>query len=100
MVTRATMKPPMPPIINGRTAVSGAAVNRFQLQAAVSTAQIRRIPVLFTAPEIVMLSAESSWARRKVFELNAGLDVFIKAIQLVYRYRRMCVGPAAAWEDF
>ena len=50
------MSPPINPIMSGSPAVSGETVNRFQLQAAVSTAQIRRMPVLFTAPEIVMLS--------------------------------------------
>jgi hypothetical protein len=56
-------------------------VNRFQLQAAVATTQINKMPVLLTVPEMVMLSSNTAPPTRNASPDNAGLEVFIRAIE-------------------
>ena len=65
MVTIARMNPPMAPtriigpmacIASSGEAGLNALKKRFHVQAAVATQQMSRMPVLFTAPEMVMLS--------------------------------------------
>src|SRR5665811_2423419 len=83
MVTRATMNPPMPP-----TATSGAmpaiassgevaAKKRFQVNAAPATHSTTRMPVLLTAPEIVIPSPRVLSLVRKASWPSAGFEVLI-----------------------
>src|ERR1035438_6750280 len=91
LVARAKINPPNKPTsISGATAAMlRAGKNWLQVQAAVTSEQRSRTPVLFTVPESVMRSAASTrppipppyWTPgrlRKVLSLRAGLDVFIK----------------------
>src|SRR5271157_5000291 len=89
MVTIARMNPPMPPTtIMGAIACiassgEGALKKRFHVHAAVATQQMSRMPVLLTAPEMVMLSPKVASPVRKVSPLKAGLEVLIHcALQL------------------
>src|SRR5271157_6002616 len=83
MVTIARMNPPMPPTTNmGAIACiassgEGALKKRFHVHAAVATQQMSRMPVLLTAPEMVMLSPKVASPVRKVSPLKAGLEVLI-----------------------
>src|SRR5580704_1199922 len=55
-------------------------MNRFQLQAAVATAQISKMPVLLTVPEMVMLSPSTAPLMRNASPDSAGFEVFSRAI--------------------
>src|ERR1017187_4106106 len=83
MVTRATMNPPMPPTATSgamaRMASSGdgAAKNLFQVNAALATHSSTRMPVLFTAPEMVIPSPRVLSLVRKVSWPSAGFEVLI-----------------------
>src|SRR5579862_185253 len=80
-VTSARMKPPMPPTARSGIAASGERVKRFQLQAAVATTQINRMPALLTVPETVMVSPNAVLSARNTSPDKAGLDVFSIAIE-------------------
>src|SRR5271166_3140087 len=83
IVTIATMNPPMPPIATSGAmpaiASSGEAApkKRFQTKAALATHSSTRIPVLFTAPEMVIPSPRVLSTVRKVSWLSAGFEVLI-----------------------
>src|SRR5580658_5130786 len=78
MVTSAMMKPPIPPAISsGKTACGPSVTNLSQVQAAVATVQISRMPVLFTVPCRVMASPAATWPW-KAFALSAGFEVLSK----------------------
>src|SRR5262252_2080416 len=88
-VTRARMKPPMPPmaIMGATDDGSPVAKKRFHVHAAEATHKITRMPVLFTAPDTVMVSPPKPARSRKVFRPSVGFAVFIRsAIQVLLRF--------------
>src|SRR4029077_17596098 len=81
IVISATMNPPMAPTANkGPTYnidASGAHAfrNRLQVQAAVATVQISRMPVLLTDPDTVIRSPITKPSVSNADGFNAGFDV-------------------------
>src|ERR1035441_760456 len=90
MVTSAKINPPSAPIPTSGNTVSEerAWKNRLQLQAAVATTQISRIPVLLTVPVKVMASPDTARSPRKLSTFKAGFEVFMRAIRFVLSYLR------------
>src|SRR5205807_8594134 len=77
IVTMAKINPPIaPPNTRGTDSV-GAFRNRFQLQAAVATAQINSTPVLLAVPCTVIASPKATPSPRNAFSFKAGLAVLI-----------------------
>ncbi len=91
MVTSATMNPPIAPrATSGPTeesAVSGSAAlrKRLQVQAAVATVQMSRMPVLLTAPETVIRSPITKPSDSNADGFNAGLEVRNSATKYLLR---------------
>src|SRR5450755_1528132 len=83
MVTMATMNPPMPPIATSgaiapiASSGDGAAKNLFQVNAALATHSSTRMPVLFTAPEMVIPSPRVLSTVRNASWPSAGFEVLI-----------------------
>src|SRR5512146_2856635 len=91
IVTSATTNPPIAPTTARPAAVSGERVSRFHDHAAVAIAHSRRMPVLLTVPERVMVSPRATPSPRKAVLLRAGFEVLIRfAIDIAPRVILLC----------
>jgi hypothetical protein len=95
-VTSATMRPPIAPIVTSGIAAAGFPENRFHVNAAERIARASRMPVLFTAPWMVMRWSPTATDSLKVLGDNVGLDVRSMAEKIAARMRdatRTCRAP-------